>query len=552
MPSTRAILFVFALIAAATATGGCGKNSGNRDASKASGTEIFSKKAQNPQLPDLLSGKDKKPEKAQKIVPPLPDLKDRTTWDACFVAGKKVGYNKTHVSHVRQNGQEVAVIESLTSLSIQRFGRTTEMQIRLINSQTAGGRLIDFESRVTAGSDPLLTRGRVEDGKLTIDIFSEGKKQIVSIPWSDDFAGPFGVEQMLLGNPMRPGERREIRTLIPIVNQVAATNLFARGYEPVELLSGTHRLLRIDTKAVLPDGQEMVGSIWTNRKGDTLKTYSKAAHQELIRTTKSDAMDESDLGEIDFGIDLKIPVGRPLTADEIARRARYRIHIEGEDAAAVLVESASQQVRPLGPETAEVTVYALRPGGKNANPHPPNDQPDVDDIEPNNLVQSDNAKIVDMAEEAAGELADPWQTAVALEKYVKEHITKKDFSTAFASAAEVAETRQGDCTEHAVLLAALARARGIPARGVMGLVYLPDDQAFFYHMWTEVFIRDRWIPLDATMGKGGTGAARIELARSNLKGASAFSSFLPIARVMGRMTVELIDDIDADKGKDAK
>ena len=35
-----------------------------------------------------------------------------------------------------------------------------------------------------------------------------------------------------------------------------------------------------------------------------------------------------------------------------------------------------------------------------------------------------------------------------------------------------ARTRSGDCSEHAVLLTALLRARGIPARVSHGLVYL--------------------------------------------------------------------------------
>ena len=91
------------------------------------------------------------------------------------------------------------------------------------------------------------------------------------------------------------------------------------------------------------------------------------------------------------------------------------------------------------------------------------------------------------------------------------------------------------------LICALARACGIPARGALGLVYLPEEQAFFYHMWTEVYVDNRWIPLDATMGKGGTGADRLKLAHSNLKGASAFGGFLPVARVMGRMKIEVLD-----------
>ena len=38
-----------------------------------------------------------------------------------------------------------------------------------------------------------------------------------------------------------------------------------------------------------------------------------------------------------------------------------------------------------------------------------------------------------------------------------------------------------------VLLAALARARGIPSRAAVGLVYVGALKGFGYHMWTEVW-----------------------------------------------------------------
>ena len=117
----------------------------------------------------------------------------------------------------------------------------------------------------------------------------------------------------------------------------------------------------------------------------------------------------------------------------------------------------------------------------------------------------------------------------------------KNFSQAFASAAEVAKSREGDCTEHAVFLAALCRARGIPARGVMGLVYVDGGQAFGYHMWTEVYIDKQWIPLDGTLAQGGIGAAHLKIAQSNLKDASAYSAFLPVMQVLGRLSIKVID-----------
>ncbi len=188
-----------------------------------------------------------------------------------------------------------------------------------------------------------------------------------------------------------------------------------------------------------------------------------------------------------------------------------------------------------------MTVYALRGGRPGGNADAPADPPGDEDRRPNNLLQSDNPKIVAMARRPAAEAKDPWTVAVSLERYVHRLITKKDFSQAFATAAEVAENPTGDCTEHAVLLAALARARGIPARAAVGLVYMQGEQSFGYHMWDEVYVHGRWIPIDATLGQGGIGAAHLKLAHSSLKGASAYSSFLPVIRVIGRLKIRVLD-----------
>ena len=50
-----------------------------------------------------------------------------------------------------------------------------------------------------------------------------------------------------------------------------------------------------------------------------------------------------------------------------------------------------------------------------------------------------------------------------------------------------------------------------------------------------------WIPIDATLAKGGIGAGHLELAHSSLKGASAYSSFLPVVQVVGRLKIEVIE-----------
>jgi transglutaminase-like putative cysteine protease len=260
------------------------------------------------------------------------------------------------------------------------------------------------------------------------------------------------------------------------------------------------------------------------------------------RTTKEIALEQSDVARYDLVTSLSVPVDRKLDSPYESKRIRYRLQVDDRDPSEVFAVGPSQAIEPVDPNTAIATVYALRPG-QPGNTAAPADRPTDGDRRPNSIVQSDNADIVALAERAAGDQKDAWQAALALEKFVKGYMTLTDYSQAFATAADVAKSRQGDCTEHSVLLAALARARGIPARVAIGLIYIEEkgQPAFGYHMWNEVYIDDRWIPLDATLACGGAGAARLKLIHSNMDGASALSCFLPVAEAAGRLKIEILE-----------
>jgi transglutaminase-like putative cysteine protease len=88
-----------------------------------------------------------------------------------------------------------------------------------------------------------------------------------------------------------------------------------------------------------------------------------------------------------------------------------------------------------------------------------------------------------------------------LARYVSRFIAKKGMGRAFDIASVVARRREGDCTEHAVLLAAIARAFRFPARVVSGLVLVEPEgnPASFGHAWVEVYRGGRWQPADAAL-----------------------------------------------------
>jgi len=136
--------------------------------------------------------------------------------------------------------------------------------------------------------------------------------------------------------------------------------------------------------------------------------------------------------------------------------------------------------------------------------------------------------------------------ANALRRLVSRHLRAKDLATAFGSASEAARTRGGDCTEHAVLLAALLRAEGIPSRLASGLVYVPDlggsGPGWGWHLWTQALVeKDEWVDFDATiLGEGpGYHCAHLLVATSDLAGGATDPAFSRALGLIGGVRIEV-------------
>jgi transglutaminase-like putative cysteine protease len=93
--------------------------------------------------------------------------------------------------------------------------------------------------------------------------------------------------------------------------------------------------------------------------------------------------------------------------------------------------------------------------------------------------------------------------AASLIEYVNKYIEKKDYRRGFDVASRVAETREGDCTEHATLLVALMRMFNIPAKMVMGIKIFKDSDRYlaFGHAWVEYIDQGKWKAADPTLAE---------------------------------------------------
>jgi transglutaminase-like putative cysteine protease len=102
------------------------------------------------------------------------------------------------------------------------------------------------------------------------------------------------------------------------------------------------------------------------------------------------------------------------------------------------------------------------------------------------------------------------------------------------SAREVLRSRRGDCNEHAVLLAALARAAGVPARVVAGLI-VTGDGVFAWHAWNELWLGE-WVSADAVFEQLPADATHVKLIEGGPE------RHLELAELVGKLDFAVMED----------
>lgn len=478
------------------------------------------------------------PAGANESPAPAAQNAPRETWDVFYIEGSKIGHGWTRYERITEDGRELLNIKGEQAMAIQRFGQKITQQILLESWELPDGQVLRFTSEMYDGTARISSKGVYEKGRMKIETTTLGKTQTSTISWDPSWGGFFSSEQRLEQKPLKPGEKRAFLALMPVFNQASQVTFEATARESTELLDGKRELLRV--KSTVQIGQTTITSdSWTDETGATLKSVLPSLNQVSYRTTKERALAEpAQSGSFDLGTSSVVKVERKLERPHDTRRIVYRATMPNGDPSGHFDSGASQLVRSIDPHNAEITVRALRPGSPQDS-FPADAAPTDAERKPNGFIQSDDAEVKKLAVSVAAAETEPWKIACSLERLVRDTVRVKDFSQAVATAADVARSHEGDCTEHAVLLAAMCRARDIPARVAIGLVYFGPVGGFAYHMWTEVWIDRQWVPIDGTLGRGGIGAAHLKITHSSLEGSDSFTAFLPVIELLGQLKLEI-------------
>jgi len=148
------------------------------------------------------------------------------------------------------------------------------------------------------------------------------------------------------------------------------------------------------------------------------------------------------------------------------------------------------------------------------------------------FIESDNPKISGLSAKIVSSDDPSVIKGQKLVDWVFKNIEKRPVIS-IPDAVTTLENRIGDCNEHAVLLAALARAADIPAKIESGLVYLNDR--FYYHAWNLLYV-GKWITADSVFGLMPADAARIRFASGNPQ------SQLDLLPIIDRVGIRVIEE----------
>lgn len=242
------------------------------------------------------------------------------------------------------------------------------------------------------------------------------------------------------------------------------------------------------------------------------------------------AEDESTVRDLDHSVPDSLSIGSLLVSESLGdTRLVSKVRLKLENLGDFEVpQSASQRVIS---KSTDGVVVEIAKHHRHAGSQPLSDAERLDSLRSTLVICSDHPTIVALAKRIAGDATDPVEIGIRLQRWVHGSL-EKTYQKNASSAVDVLGNLAGDCTEHAILFVALARAMEIPAREVGGLIYFDEGQPMFgWHAWAEMHDGTQWIGVDPSWGEFYIDATHLKLSEGG--------DDMQWANLVGKMTIKI-------------
>jgi transglutaminase-like putative cysteine protease len=439
----------------------------------------------------------------------LPDVlalkrPDGPEWFGLYLVGKKAGFTRTELRRELRDGRDVLVGRSEMTLRATVGGRDVQrrQEEERVWEARPGGRLLEFRAVLAGDGGDRTVTGTCERSTcraLLVAGATREERTIENVRETAELADPARLAAARRG-PVSGAQLDldKLRVRQMRYELVRRDTLAGGGVaEEVSVVSEAEEGDRLASEYRIADD----GRIVEIRLGDAV--VARPEPEETARRTD----------KIDLFALARVPLPGPLPRD-VPRTIVYRL---AGLPPAFLKNDARQRFERAANGVTVLAVSARRPAAADPARDTPLERARAgaapDDLAATPQVNHQAPAIAALARETAAGARGTYEAARRLSSLVHDRL-EKAYGASHDRASDVLAAGRGDCTEHTVLLVALARAAGIPARPVHGLVYAQyaDGQhALYWHAWAEVRSAGEWIPLDPTFGQPVADATHLAL-----------------------------------------
>jgi len=433
-------------------------------------------------------------------------------WFGLYLLGKKAGFTRSQLSREEREGVEVLVVRQETEISATVGERTVKRRQKdeKVYLARPGGRLLAFRSERSGDGGDRVVSGRCREASCAVVIESASGRAEKGIPHPGetveqaDAARLAAALRSTVKGAQLEGEQLRVRQMEDRYRgrgRVAGAGVEVEVAVVEEQEEGDRQAMRV---SLADDGR-----IVEERLGESV--VARAEPEEVARR-----LDRVDLFNL-----TRVPLPHALPRD-VPGAIAYRLRGLPES---FQKNDERQRFQRLPGGEARLTVTARRPLAADPARDARREEGIPRGLEPLlgptaetvGAIDSDAPALRALAAQLARGEPRVYAAAQRLSRFVFGKL-EKTFGQSSDRASEVLAAGRGDCTEHSLLFTALARAAGIPARPVFGLVYTrygDGADALYWHAWAEVKSGQEWIALDPTFGQEVADATHLALGRGN-------------------------------------
>ncbi len=475
-------------------------------------------------------------------------------WMEVYLGSNKVGYAHS----VTSRDKDVIKTEMSFQMHVERASQKIKLAIQKSTVETLEGTPLEFGSEMDMSIMKTKSKGVVRDGKVTITNTQFGMDTSQTYPFPAGAVMSWGMLRESLIRGFKPGTEYTIEIFEPDLQLNAATKVYAKveNLEKFEYRGKQREGWRVINKLETGNGaMEMLS--WIDKDGNQIKsTMPMPGLGDFVMYSCDEAVALAEFAPPEFFMNTVIPVKQSLERGTI-KQITYVLKSKNADSPLADFPNTGMQKSERLPD-GSIKLVATRqkhegnkPPAKKTEP-----APDMAEFLSSNLMMNvDDPKLIELTKQAKGDATEPFEIGDRLRKFVTEYVSTKSLDVGFATASEVARTREGDCSEHGVLLATLGRICGLPSRVVVGLAYVPifggQDDIYGYHMWAQFYINGEWYDFDAALRETDVSPARIAFATSSLKDAGLADLSLPLMGKIGAIDMQILE-VDGKPSKESK